>query len=339
MADYGFGVLEFERPIYDLEQKAKELERLSQEEGLDLSDEIRVLREKVDKLREEIFSNLDSWQRIQLARHPKRPYTIDYVENMLDDFVEIHGDRLFREDRAVLAGFGTLEGQPVCIIGHNKGHTTKENLERNFGSPHPEGYRKALRVMRLADKFGVPILTFLDSAGAYPGIGAEERGQAEAIAKNILEMFKLGVPIIINVTGEGGSGGALGIGVGDVVLMQAYTYYSVISPEGCAAILWRDRAEAPTSAKILRITAPDLMKLGVIDEIVPEPLGGAHNDYKLAAEYLKEAIVKHLKPLLKMDRIELIERRRAKFRKMGFYAESLEEADRLLKEGMGIFKD
>jgi len=339
MADYGFGVLEFEKPIYDLEQKAKELERLSQDEGLDLSDEIKVLREKADKLKEEIFSNLDAWQRIQLARHPKRPYTIDYVENMLDDFVEIHGDRLFREDRAVLAGFGMLDDQPVCVIGHNKGHTTKENLERNFGSPHPEGYRKALRVMRLADKFGVPILTFLDSAGAYPGIGAEERGQAEAIAKNILEMFKLGVPIIINVTGEGGSGGALGIGVGDVVLMQAYTYYSVISPEGCAAILWRDRAQAPTSAKILRITAPDLMKLGVIDEIVPEPLGGAHNDYKLAAEYLKKAIIKHLKPLLKMNRRKLIENRRAKFRKMGFYAESLEEADRLLKEGMGIFKD
>ncbi|RLC42583.1 MAG: acetyl-CoA carboxylase carboxyl transferase subunit alpha [Candidatus Coatesbacteria bacterium] len=338
MADYGFGVLDFEKPIYDMETKIKELERLQGEEGLDLKDEIKALRAKANKLREEIFANLDSWQRIQLARHPKRPYTTDYVENMLDDFIEIHGDRLFRDDKAILAGFGVLDGQTVCIVGHNKGHTTKENLERNFGSPHPEGYRKGLRVMRLADKFGVPIITFLDSAGAYPGIGAEERGQAEAIAKNILEMFKLGVPIIVCVTGEGGSGGALGIGVGDVVLMQEYTYYSVISPEGCAAILWRDRAEAPTSAKILRITAPDLMKLGVIDEIVSEPIGGAHNDYKLAAENLKKAIVRHLKPLLKMGRDELIRKRREKFRKMGYYAESIEESKRLLKEGMGIFK-
>jgi len=317
-----FGVLDFERPIYEVEQKVAELKKMMEEEGLDLSQKIEELENRADELRREIFSNLDPWQRVQVARHPRRPHTYDFVKLMITDFVEVHGDRLFADDKAILAGFGRLDGQTVCVIGHQKGRTTKENLMRNFGSPHPEGFRKALRIMRIADKFNIPILTFLDSAGAYPGIEAEERGQAEAIAKNIKEMHNLGVPIIINVIGEGGSGGALGIGVGNVVLMLSNAYYSVISPEGCAAILWRDRAKAPESSRILRITARDLLKLGVVDEVVQEPLGGAHTDYEATVKALKEAILGHLKPLMKMGRRKLIEHRREHFRNMGYTSEN-----------------
>jgi acetyl-CoA carboxylase carboxyl transferase subunit alpha len=327
------GILDFEKPIYDLIRKVEELKRLSEEEDLDFSEEIEKLNKKIESLKSDIFSDLDSWQQVQLARHPLRPHTEDFIELMLDDFVEVHGDRLFADDMAIISGFGMIGDYSVAVVGHNKGRTTEDNLERNFGSPHPEGFRKALRVMRLADKMGVPILTFLDTAGAYPGIGAEERGQAEAIAKNILEMFKLRVPMIVNIIGEGGSGGALGIGVGNVVLMLENSYYSVISPEGCAAILWRDRAEAPTSARILRITSGDLKKLGVIDEIVKEPLGGAHTDYKATAEELKKSILKHLKKLIKLSPDKLISEKKAKFRKMGYFAENLEEAERIIKEG------
>ena len=317
-----FGVLDFERPIYDLEEKVKELRKMMEEEGLDLSSEIKHLESKADELRRQIFANLDPWQRVQVARHPRRPYTYDYVKLLITDFVEVHGDRQFADDRAILTGFGRLGGQSVCIAGHQKGRTTKENLWRNFGSPHPEGFRKAIRVMKIADKFNIPILTFLDTAGAYPGIEAEERGQAEAIARNIKEMFTVGVPIIVNIIGEGGSGGALGIGVGNVVLMLSNAYYSVISPEGCAAILWRDRAQAPTSSRILRISAPDLLKLKVIDEIVEEPLGGAHTNYAATAQALGQAISRHLQPLLSMSREELVEHRRKHFRGMGYTSEN-----------------
>lgn len=327
------GVLDFEKPIFDLNNKIEELKKLSEEENLDLDEEIEKLTKKVNRLKVEIFSDLDPWQQVQLARHPMRPHTEDFVKLITDDFVEVHGDRLFADDMAILCGFGTMGDYPVAIVGHNKGRTTEVNLKRNFGSPHPEGFRKALRVMKLADKLSIPILTFLDTAGAYPGIGAEERGQAEAIARNILEMFKLSVPMIVNVVGEGGSGGALGIGIGNVVLMLENSYYSVISPEGCAAILWRDRAEAPKSSEILRITSDDLYKLGVIDEIVEEPLGGAHSDYEETAENLKKAILKHLDELSGMNREELKVHKREKFRKMGFFAEDLKSADDIIKSG------
>ena len=314
-------VLEFERPIAELENKITELTALSESGGVALKDEIAALKQKVEELRMQIYSNLTSWQRVQLARHPKRPYTIDYVTNLIEGFIELHGDRQFADDMAILTGFGLFRGRPVCVVGHNKGHNTKENLARNFGSPHPEGFRKAIRVMQHAGRFGLPIFTFLDTAGAYPGIQAEERGQAEAIARNIRDMFALPVPMIVTVIGEGGSGGALGIGVGNRVLMQENAYYSVISPEGCAAILWRSREEAPTASEIMKINAASLLKLGVIDEIIPEPLGGAHHDCKTATEMVGNVIEKHLCELEKMSADQLLDDRYKKFRAMGVFLE------------------
>lgn len=272
--------LEFEKPIIELQRKLDELKKHPEKHsiGINLDEEVRQMELKMEETRRQIYLNLTPWQRVMLARHPKRPYTLDYFRTVFTDFSELHGDRLYSDDRAMVGGFAKLAGRPVMVIGTQKGRDTKENILRNFGSAHPEGYRKALRLMRMADKFGMPIITLIDTAGAYPGIGAEERHIAEAIAVNLREMTLLEVPIIAAVIGEGGSGGALGIGVADRVLILENAYYSVISPEGCAAILWKDRAAAPKAAEALKITATDLLELGLVDEIVPEPMGGAHND-------------------------------------------------------------
>ena len=279
------------------------------------------MENKIEETRRHIFSNLTPWQRVQLARHPKRPFTLDYVGSVFTDFEELHGDRLFGEDRAMVGGFARLDGDRVMIVGTQKGRDTKENIRRNFGSAHPEGYRKALRLMRMADKFGLPVITLIDTAGAYPGIGAEERHIAEAIAVNLREMMLFDVPIIAVVIGEGGSGGALGIGVADQVLILENAYYSVISPEGCAAILWKDRAAAPKAAEALKITARDLLDLKLVDEIVPEPLGGAHNDLKVTAASLKEALLRNLADLRKLSASDRLKRRYEKFRAHGQFQE------------------
>jgi len=310
-------VLDFERAVVELEEKIQELKQFGAQEKVEFSDEIRKLEKKASKLRKEVYSRLTPWQRTQLARHPGRPYTLDFIRAMMTDFVELAGDRLFGEDHAIVGGLAEFDGQPVVVIGHQKGRDTKENLFRNFAMPHPEGYRKALRLMKLGEKFGKPIINLIDTPGAYPGIGAEERGQAEAIARNLREMSELKVPIISIITGEGGSGGALALGVADVVLMLEYAIYSVITPEGCAAILWRDRAKAPEAAEALGLTAQTLKGLDVIDDIVPEPMGGAHRDPVGAAAILKGYLVKHLKALQKMEVSKLLERRYEKFRRMG----------------------
>ncbi len=313
--------LDFEKPIVELEQKIADLKKFSENKKIDLSDEISTLEKKLEQVKQEIFDHLTTWQKVQIARHPKRPYTLDYVNLMLTDFFELHGDRAFKDDLAIVGGLGKLDGRKVMVLGHQKGRDTKENLERSFGCAHPEGYRKAIRLMRLAARFKLPIITFIDTPGAYPGIDAEERGQAEAIAYNLREMSRLPVPIIIVVIGEGGSGGALGIGVGDRVCMLQNSYYSVISPEGCAAILWRNRANAPDAAEALRITSDDLLSLGIIDEIVPEPLGGAHRDYKVTAAALKTVLKRNLNVLSKIPAKALLEQRYAKFRKIGKWEE------------------
>ena len=281
--------LDFEKPIAELENKLEELKKHQETHSLSVNfeQEIQQIEKKIAATRKQIFSDLTAWQRVQLARHPKRPFTLDYLKSTFIDFSELHGDRLFAEDRAVVGGFAKLGDHKVMVIGTQKGRDTKENILRNFGSAHPEGYRKALRLMRMADKFGLPIITLIDTAGAYPGIGAEERHIAEAIAVNLREMMLFEVPIIAVVIGEGGSGGALGIGVADRVLILENAYYSVISPEGCAAILWKDRTAAPKAAEALKITAKDLLALGLVDEVVPEPLGGAHNDPVTTADTLK----------------------------------------------------
>jgi acetyl-CoA carboxylase carboxyl transferase subunit alpha len=268
-------------------------------------------------LKGEVYENLSAWQKIQLARHPLRPYTLDYVKLMMTDFLELHGDRTFAEDKAIVTGFAKLDKHKVLVIGHQKGRDTKENLVRNFGCSHPEGYRKALKNMRLAEKFNLPIIVFIDTPGAYPGLGAEERGQAEVIAYNLREMIRIKTPIIVTVIGEGGSGGALGIGEGDRILILENAYYSVISPEGCAAILWKNSSKAPEAAEVLKLTAEDLIKLGVVDEIVREPAGGAHKNPELTSQTLKKAILKNLEELSKVTKDELIEKRYQKFRKMG----------------------
>lgn len=313
--------LEFERPLVDLERKIEELRILASDENIDVQEEIKNLEAKAVALREQIYSNLTPWQRVQLARHPNRPHTSDYIKLMVSDFFELHGDGLFRDDPAIIAGIGKIDGRSVIIMGHEKGKTTKEKLTRNFGMAYPEGYRKALRVMRLGEKFGKPIVCLIDTSGAYPGIGAEERGQAQAIAQNIKAMSSLQVPIIIIITGEGGSGGALGIGVGDKVLMQEYAFYSVISPEGCASILWRDAKKAPEAAEALRITAQDLLKLKVIDGIIEEPAGGAHRDPKQSAEILKKVILENLNHLSSIPTDKLIKQRIKKFGSMGIIRE------------------
>ncbi len=312
--------LDFEKPILELERKIEELKKFTSSEKIDLSSEIKKLDDKLDRVKHEVFENLTPWQRVQIARHPKRPYTLDYINLIMTDFTEIHGDRVFGDDRALLCGFAKIDGGKVIVMGHQKGRDTKENLMRNFGSAHPEGYRKAIRVMKLGEKFKLPIIVFIDTPGAYPGIGAEERGQAEAIAYNLMEMARLKVPIVVIVIGEGGSGGALGVGVGDRICVLSNAYYSVISPEGCAAILWKDRARAPDAAKALKLTAQDLLDLGLIDEIIVEPLGGAHRDPQAMAQTIKASLTKHLKELSALAPDKLIEARYEKYRKIGAFS-------------------
>ncbi len=315
--------LDFEKPIFELQSKLDDLKKHPELHSMDISfdEEIRLIEGKLAQTRKQVFSNLTPWQRIQLARHPKRPFTLDYLKRAFTDFGELHGDRLYADDRAMVGGFAKLDQHRVLVLGTQKGRDTKENIRRNFGSAHPEGYRKALRLMRLADKFGLPIITLIDTAGAYPGIGAEERHIAEAIAVNLREMMTFGVPIIAVVIGEGGSGGALGIGVADRVLILENAYYSVISPEGCAAILWKDRTAAARAAEALKITAKDLHGLGLVDEIVPEPLGGAHNDVAASAATLKVHLLKHLIELTSLSADERLKRRYAKFRGFGHFTQ------------------
>jgi len=313
--------MDFEKPIIELEKKIEEMRAYAQSSDLKLDKDIKRLEEKAQELRKQIFTNLNRWQRVQLARHPQRPYSLDYIERMCSYFEEFHGDRHFSDDRAIVAGIARIDDYSVVIVSQQKGRGTKQNLFRNFGMPNPEGYRKALRLMHFAAKFNKPVITLIDTPGAYPGIGAEERGQAEAIARNLFEMSQLPVPIINVIIGEGASGGALGIGVGDRILMMENGWYSVISPEGCAAILWRDAAHASKAAEAMKVAASDLIDLGIIDEIIKEPLGGAHNDPDQAAETVKKAIIKNLKELLKIPLQKLIEQRVAKFSKMGAWVE------------------
>lgn len=310
-------VLEFEKPIVELEQKIDEMRRYA--DNPDIAEEIAKIEKRVDTLRRSVYAGLTRWQKVQLARHPDRPYTLDYINLMTKDFIEMHGDRCFRDDKAVVGGFARLDDRVVMIIGQQKGRDTKSNVYRNFGMMNPEGYRKALRLMKLAEKFNRPVITMPDTPGAYPGIEAEERGQAEAIARNLFEMARLKVPIIVAIIGEGASGGALGIGVGDRILMLENAWYSVISPESCSSILWRSWEYKEQAAEALQLTAPDLKKQGIIDVIVPEPLGGAHHDQEQMARILKETILEELKPLSKMKPEKLVERRIEKFGKMGVW--------------------
>lgn len=312
--------MEFEKPLVELDKKIEEL-RVMSGDSLDLAAEIGKLEKKSDKVRTEIFANLSRWQTAQVARHPNRPFTLDYLNLIFTDFIELHGDRLYGDDHAIVAGPARLDGQPVMVIGHQKGRDTKEKVYRNFGMPNPEGYRKALRLMEMAERFRMPIITFVDTPGAYPGIGAEERGQAEAIARNLREMAALTVPIIVVITGEGGSGGALAIAVGDRVLMLENSVYAVISPEGCAAILWSDGTKGPQAAEALKLTAKDIKDLEVIDEIVPEPMGGAHRDHEAMAKSLHEAIARNLKELKAIPEEQLVDLRYDKFRKMSRFIE------------------
>ncbi|MCB2231259.1 acetyl-CoA carboxylase carboxyltransferase subunit alpha [bacterium] len=313
--------LEFERPIMELEKKISDMKDFSIGENLELDGEIAQLEKKLEKLRAEIYSSLTRWQRVQISRHPKRPYTLDYIEMMCTDFVELHGDRGYADDAAMVGGFAMLGDRKVMVVGQQKGRDTKAKLYRNFGMAHPEGYRKARRLFFLAEKFDVPIVILVDTPGAFPGIGAEERGQAEAIAKNIQTMFDIRVPIVVVVIGEGASGGALGIGIGDEVFMLEHSWYSVISPEGCAAILWRDAAKAPDAAEALKPTAEDLLSLGIVDKIIPEPERGAHNNPAVMAERVKQQITEALDRLGALEVDELLRRRLDKFRRIGVYAE------------------
>ncbi len=313
--------LDFEKPVVELEKKILELNRLGKEESIDFSQEISNLQKKCDKLKKEIYTNLTAWEKVLLARHPQRPYTIDYVKLLMEDYIELHGDRKFADDLSIVGFICKFNHQPVIAIGHQKGRTTQENLERNFGMPHPEGYRKALRLMNLAERFQMPVIFFIDTPCAYPGIGAEERGQAEAIATNLKNLAILSVPIIIVVIGEGGSGGALGIGVGDRILMLENAVYFVCSPEACSSILFRDATKAPHAAEALKLTATDLLKLGIIDEIVPEPLGGAHRDMDFMGKELTSRIKKNLCQLKKLSKTALLEERYKRFRRMGEFLE------------------
>jgi acetyl-CoA carboxylase carboxyl transferase subunit alpha len=319
--------LDFEKPILDLQNKIEELKKHPEAHGL--QEEIARMEQKLEETKRQIFLNLSAWDRIKIARHPKRPFALDYLESAFTDFAELHGDRLFAEDRAVVGGFACLGKHKVLVIGTQKGRDTKENILRNFGSAHPEGYRKALRLMRLADKFGLPIISLIDTAGAYPGIGAEERHIAEAIAVNLREMMLLEVPIIATIIGEGGSGGALGIGVADRVLILQNAYYSVISPEGCAAILWKDRSAAAKAAEALKITSSHLLGLGLVDEIIPEPLGGAHTDHEATAATLQAVLLNNLTELLALPKQERLKRRYEKFRRFGHFQEKTAEAEKV----------
>jgi acetyl-CoA carboxylase carboxyl transferase subunit alpha len=313
--------LEFEKPILELQSQLDELLKKSAGQNLNVDKEAAAMQQKIEKLRTEIYQNLTAWQRVQIARHPARPYMLDYVEKCCTEFTELHGDRHIGDDDAMPGGLATISGRRVMIIGHQKGRDTKENLKRNFGCAHPEGYRKALRLMRMAEKFGLPILSLIDTPGAYPGVQAEERNIAESIAFNLREMMTLRVPVVAVIIGEGGSGGALGIGVADRVLMMENAYYSVISPEGCAAILWKDRKHAAEAAEALRLTAVDLNKFGIVDEVIAEPLGGAHTDPDEAAKCLKAALLRHLDELSGKTPEQIRAGRYAKFRKYGQFSE------------------
>jgi acetyl-CoA carboxylase carboxyl transferase subunit alpha len=313
--------LDFEKPILELQRRLQDLKEHSDEHELDFDSEVRAIETKIDATRREIYDNLTAWQRVQIARHTQRPFALDYIERCFTDWVELHGDRLFSDDKAMPSGLAKLGPYRCVVITHQKGRDTKENVKRNFGCAHPEGYRKALRLMRLAEKFGMPVISLIDTPGAYPGIGSEERHISEAIAVNLREMMKLRVPTIAAVIGEGGSGGALGIGVADRVLILENAYYSVISPEACSAILWRDRRHAAEAAEALKLTAQDLLKLGVIDEIVPEPEGGAHRDYDSAAANLGAALRQNLEKLLEHPIEQLLKKRYKKFRALGNFAE------------------
>jgi acetyl-CoA carboxylase carboxyl transferase subunit alpha len=313
--------LDFEKPVLELEQRIQELKTKAAAQGLHATGELDELERKAEALRREIYTSLTAYQRVQLARHPKRPYALDYIERCFTEFSELHGDRHFGDDPAIVAGTALIDGRPVMVIGQQKGRDTKENLLRRFGMPNPEGYRKALRLMQTADRFDMPIVTLVDTPGAYPGLGAEERGQAEAIAVNLREMAKLGVPIITVVVGEGGSGGALAIAVADVVVMFENSIYSVISPEGCASILWRDGKKNVIAAEALKLTAADLLRMEIVDEVLPEPLGGAHRDAAAAAAVLKVAILRHLDRLTGVSRDALLEARLGRYRRMGVFRE------------------
>jgi acetyl-CoA carboxylase carboxyl transferase subunit alpha len=313
---------DFEKPVLDLEAQIQELQGVMKANGVDgVPAEVQALMGRCEQLKREVYGSLTAWQRVQMARHPRRPYALDYVDRLFTGFIELHGDRHFSEDKAIIGGVAALDGEPVLVLGHQKGRVLQDSMARNFGMPHPEGYRKALRLMRLAAKAGWPVVTFIDTAGAYPGIGAEERGQATAIAENLREMARLPVPVVCCVIGEGGSGGALAIAVGDRLLMMENAWYSVISPEGCASILYRDAAKAPDAAQALKLTAADLTSLGIVDETVSEPLGGAHRDPDAAASKLRESVKKHLQELRGLSTEALLEARYAKYRAVGRFQE------------------
>lgn len=314
--------LDFEKPILELEHKIIELKTIDSKKYVNIGPEIKKLEDKLVKLRAQIYGNLTAWQRIQIARHPDRPYTLDYIRLIAEDFVEVHGDRLFADDYALVAGFATIDKQKVFVMGHQKGRDVKENVMRNFGCAHPEGYRKAMRLMKMAEKFNLPVVIFIDTPGAYPGIGAEERGQAQAIATNLMEMADVAIPIVAFVIGEGGSGGALGIGVADRVVILQHAYYSVISPEGCASILWRNSVRAPDAAKALRIMGEDLLEFGIVDEMIEEPLGGAHRDPESVAAAVKKTALKHIKKLVTLSKEDLLVDRYERFRKIGRFDEN-----------------
>lgn len=313
--------LPFEKPIVELENKLKELSNFSETQKIDVATEIEQMTRRIDETKREIYKNLTPWQKVQVARHPLRPYTRDYIEMMTTNFEELHGDRIHRDDRAIIGGFAEIDGHRVMIMGTQKGRDTKSNLECNFGCAYPEGYRKALRLMKLAAKFNLPVITLIDTPGAYPGIESEERHIAEAIAVNLREMFTFPIPIIPTIIGEGGSGGALGIGVGDHVMVLEYAYYSVISPEGCAAIIWKNRSFADKAAEALKLTSPDLLAAGLADEVVPEPLGGAHNNHEKMAETLKKHLVANVQKLSRLSPQKLMNKRYEKFRALGPYTE------------------
>ncbi|WP_432776397.1 acetyl-CoA carboxylase carboxyl transferase subunit alpha [Brevibacillus gelatini] len=314
------GELPFEKPLVELQDKIKELRRFTEEKGIDFSDEVKRLEQKAKELSEQIYGNLTPWQRVQLARHPERPTTLDYIQLLFTDFLEVHGDRLYGDDHSIVGGIAKFDGRPVTVIGHQKGKDTKDNIKRNFGMAHPEGYRKALRIMQQADKFGRPIICFINTSGAYPGKAAEERGQSEAIARNLREMATFRVPIICIVIGEGGSGGALAISVGNRIFMLENSYYSVIAPESAAAILWRDSSLGMRAAETMKITAPDLLELGVIDGIIDEPFGGAHRDLIAQAASVKAVISEQLEQLSRLSPDELVQDRYEKFKRIGEYA-------------------
>ncbi len=309
--------LDFERDIVEIQGQISKLLELADDKGIDVSAELEVLHGKLDTLKEETYRNLRPIEQVQVARHPRRPYTLDYIERIFTDWIELHGDRAFRDDEAIVGGWARLDGHSVMVIGHQKGRDMKENLRRNFGMPHPEGYRKSLRLMRMAEKFGRPVITLIDTPGAYPGIGAEERGQAEAIAMNLREMSRMRVPLVSVVIGEGGSGGALALGVTDRILMLEHSIYSVITPEGCAAILWRSAEHREKAAAALKLNSANLKALGVADDVIPEPPGGAHADYDTTAARLRDALLRHLGELDELDEDELLRRRWAKYEAMG----------------------